>query len=304
MGCEGMISTLSHSSGGTDQGLGKRQGWLAFLGGAVLAAGSLLAAPAAAGPYSDAVLAKNPFAYWRFNESSGASVLDSSGNNRHGGYFGGVLGQPGALAEAGNTAVRFSNPSHFALFNHTFGGVGWNQLTFEAWVKFDGTTYSWQGIAMPAQPGAEFVKIASNSGTTIGEVNGSGTYLQPGPFGLTALSGWHHLVFTTNLTEHRFYLDSVLVNSTVVPVGGALAATTGGLVLGNLSAYGGGTMNGLLDEVAIYRSVLSQTQIAQNFAAASQVAQVATPEPVSLGILALGMAALGGLRRGARLRSA
>jgi hypothetical protein len=128
-------------------------------------------------------------------------------------------------------------------------------------------------------------------------VNSSTTHIQTGPANLAGLSGWHHLVFTTNLTDHRFYLDATLVTSTVWPVGSALMATTGGLVLGNLSSLGGGTMNGLLDEVAIYRSVLSQAQIAQNFAAASQITQVATPEPATFAVFGLAVAALAGMRR-------
>jgi hypothetical protein len=56
-------------------------------------------------------------------------------------------------------------------------------------------------------------------------------------------------------------------------------------------------MNGLLDEVAIYRSVLSQAQIAQNFAAASQITQVATPEPATFAVFGLAVAALAGMRR-------
>jgi hypothetical protein len=83
--------------------------WRSLLGAAAVVAGSLLATPAAAGPYSDAVLAKNPFAYWRMNETSGSTLLDSSGNGRHGIYLGGyTTGVAGPLAEAGNSAVRFT----------------------------------------------------------------------------------------------------------------------------------------------------------------------------------------------------
>ena len=52
-------------------------------------AGTLLlatAAPALAGPYAAAVMADSPYAYWRFNETSGTVAADSSGNGIAGTY--------------------------------------------------------------------------------------------------------------------------------------------------------------------------------------------------------------------------
>ena len=50
------------------------------------------------GTYTQAVLADGPAGFWRFEETSGASAADSSGNNRPGTYLNGVtLGTAGAL---------------------------------------------------------------------------------------------------------------------------------------------------------------------------------------------------------------
>jgi hypothetical protein len=286
-----------------------RRGWRGLIGAAALAVGSLLAMPAAAGPYSDAVLAKNPYAYWRFNEASGAATaLDSSGNNRHGSYGGAVLGQAGPLAEVGNTALGFNLGSFVGVqVNDSFGGAGWNQVSIEAWVNIAGGTGNWQPI-VDAGLTAGFVQIATQELGTAIELygaNGGGiphVLLAPGS---AALTGWTQMVVTTNGSDHRLYLDAVLVAAvTSAPIGDLLPAST--LYLGNSPFVG--AFNGGMDEVAIYRSVLSQAQIAQNFAAASQVAQTATPEPASVGVLGLGILALGGLlgrgRLGRGLRSA
>jgi hypothetical protein len=59
----------------------------------------------AAGLYYDEVLASEPMAYWRFDESDGVQALDVSGNAAHAVYVGGVtVGVVGGVP--GNTAVE------------------------------------------------------------------------------------------------------------------------------------------------------------------------------------------------------
>src|SRR2546422_11078822 len=56
--------------------------------------------------YRASVLADHPVAYWRLDEETGTGLVDASGNGNDGTYAGAVsLGQPGALASDGDTAV-------------------------------------------------------------------------------------------------------------------------------------------------------------------------------------------------------
>jgi MYXO-CTERM domain-containing protein len=276
--------------------------WRSAMGAAAMVAGALLATPAAAGPYSDAVLAKNPFAYWRMNETSGTTMLDSSGNGRHGVYLGGfATGAAGPLAEAGNTAVRFAA----AQFGHasvtiadTFGGTGWGAYTIEAWVNLGTSTNTFQ--VLMSSPGNEFVRLMTNDSPPLSNVYGAlGTAQQTTP-SVAQLTGWHHLVLTGGAGGQSLYLDGTLIGQGFQSTGNLVPTST--LLIGG-GFLGGFFMNGALDEVAIYRTTLSQAQVNQNFLAASQVPPAATPEPAAMGILALGLAALGGLRRRARLPS-
>jgi hypothetical protein len=154
-----------------------------FLVGLML---SLVAAEAWAGPYSSAVLADSPFAYWRLDETSGSVAVDASGNGRNGAYVGTpALDQSGPLAEAANNAVRFTaSSSQYVTVPHVFGGAGWAQVTVEAWINVSAATSDFQAIISAV--GAEFVHFqafgAGNNvvyGTNGVGFTGIGAYFTP-----------------------------------------------------------------------------------------------------------------------------
>ena len=66
------------------------------------------------GAYHAAVLASKPVAYWRFDEFTGPTALDTSGNNCHGLFENGVVfylegvDQGGFAAQGGPTAPSIS----------------------------------------------------------------------------------------------------------------------------------------------------------------------------------------------------
>src|SRR2546422_5200417 len=85
-----------------------RRALLLVIGTALSACGgaSTAASPTTPPSYRASVLADHPVAYWRLDEETGTVMVDASGNGNDGAYAGAVtLGQPGALASDGGTAV-------------------------------------------------------------------------------------------------------------------------------------------------------------------------------------------------------
>ncbi|MGB0766424.1 MAG: LamG-like jellyroll fold domain-containing protein [Phycisphaeraceae bacterium] len=73
--------------------------------------GELSDPPLAVPAYSNALLGFNPRAYWRFGETSGATLADETGNYPLSLTGNAALGEPGAIQADSDTAVRFNNGS-------------------------------------------------------------------------------------------------------------------------------------------------------------------------------------------------
>ena len=78
---------------------------------------------------------------------------------------------------------------------------------------------------------------------------------------LTA-SQWYHLVITFNISEGRvrFYLDGALVQNTTTTAGGTVFNSTTAFSLGS-SGDNNQTWDGLLDEVGIWNTILTDAQV-------------------------------------------
>jgi hypothetical protein len=94
--------------------------------------------------YRDAVLAKNPVAYWRLGEAAGPNAVDETGNGHDGTYIGDpTFGQPGAIRGDSNTAVQFTGADYVEIPDSTdFSQLtSTNGLTVEAWMRPDALAF-------------------------------------------------------------------------------------------------------------------------------------------------------------------
>jgi hypothetical protein len=86
--------------------------------------------------YAQEVLLDQPLAFWRFDETSGTTAVDSSGHGNDGTYAGGVtLGVTGAIANDGGTAAAFDGMTGFMTAGDVFEFTGPTPCSFEAWVN-------------------------------------------------------------------------------------------------------------------------------------------------------------------------
>ena len=194
-------------------------------------------------------------AAYSFNEGTGTTVTDISGNNNAGTISGATWTTAGKFGNAlafNGTNARVSIPSSASL-NVTTG------MTLEAWVMPTAGQSGWRTI-MQRQSEAYFLNASNENGPLLpsggGTFNGqtawlSGTVANP-------VNVWTHVALTYNGATLRLYVNGTQVASQART--GSIQTNSNPLWIGGNSPYGEYFL-GRIDEVRVYNRALSQTEI-------------------------------------------
>lgn len=192
---------------------------------------------------------------WHFNEDSGTTIADSSGNGNTGTYHGesfndGTLKNgPQWVDGKYGKALQFDGSDDYVDCGNDSSLNLDNEVTVEAWVKPIAVPSSGEGLASKAD---------LSYGLTY-YVNGqvyfytySGSH-----FSTTSLptGEWSHVVGTYDGTTRRLYVNGVLKDEDNDP--GLSLSSSAKFKIGYYSGY----FNGLIDEVRIYNRALSEAEI-------------------------------------------
>jgi hypothetical protein len=229
--------------------------------------------------YAKAVLADHPTVYYRFNETSGSTAFDSSGNGLDATYAAGVsLGEAGGLIDEPDSAVFGSG-----LLAYQSGDAlpsGAKPRTLEIWVHNAASAYNpisygdvEHGHGFVVHIGQEHITVeAGEHQVSAATLDGLG---RTGLFTCCDRTGWHMVDVTYDGSNVEIYQDGQLIGGgmlgeveTDVPGQGLrLAASADEYAYGydqnQAGPYG-------LDEAAAYPSVLSSARIVAHWEAASQ----------------------------------
>jgi len=207
--------------------------------------------------------------WWRLDETSGTTAVDSSSEGNDGTMTGGLSGTD-TTAGPTNTALTFDgtddtvNIGDIELTN--------TSITLAAWVNFNNTAdqavfgkYAAAGgqrsYALSTDSSSRFVFRVSSDGSSGNSMNVvSGSY--------TETNIWRHVVatFDSSTGTSSIYIDGSLINSATNGAINALFDSSAPLVIGN---YQSTYTNGAIDDVRIYNFALNATQINELFAASS-----------------------------------
>ncbi len=259
--------------------------------------------------YSDAVLADNPLAYFRLNETAGSLV-----NSEVGGHGGSVIGTVG-LADAGPQVAAFDG-FDAANTGATFVGadgngidlgagistamVGASAITTEMWIsKAALSTGIYQDNAASvlytdAAAGANIVIRGNN--LKVGGRSTSSDGFKSIAYGVnTSVSvpgDWYHIVGILDFANNDIllYVNGVLVQSNTSAGFSQSTYASGSYStwtdrIGNVAGSGGlpdNVITGAIDEVAYYNRALTAEEVSAHYDAAF------VPEPVSSMLLGIG----------------
>lgn len=251
----------------------------------------------ASATYSQTVLGTSGLvSFWRLGEALATSPMTDSFGTNNGTYFGTpTMAAAGALAGDSNTAVQFNGTSQYATAARQIQ----DNFSIEFWFKSSqvaGTTCIqwWDGLRLvDAEVGganSDF-GVSLCAGKIIGGVgsNSDVSIVTPGTYNNGA---WHHVVFTRTKSPAamQLYVDGAFVIAGTPNNTGSLTASSI-LSFGRAQSGGSYYYSGLLDEVAVYGSVLSGATISSHYQSGTTVPD--TTGPTGGSVDATGLAGAG-----------
>ncbi len=225
-------------------------------------------------PYAQAVMADSPSAYYRLDDA-GTTMYDAT-NNRVNGTYGSSITKrvTGLVSNTTDTAASFPGGTYASA---SIAMVPANSLlqpanvSVEAWIKEAAAFTTETNIVAYGQggsiPGVVYSLRVSSSNTLLAYfVTPSGRIAVTGTTVLSAGTAYH-AVATYDGTTAKLYLNGSIQATASAP-GGLTYAGSNGYGLGIGDSQGSTSVpvfNGVIDEVAIYPTALSDTQIALHY---------------------------------------
>jgi len=239
---------------------------------------SLTTAPATR--YAAAVLQDGPIAYWRLDESTGATFAHDCVGGHDGVYSNVDLGLPGHSSDDPDTAAFFGTNgilnSYAGSIAMDLSGSSNGEFSVEAWYNGGASQIS----------GASIVTLGYGSGGEQFDLDVAGGFFRFFVRDSTAAShvingsvapdaNWHHVVGVCDQANSNvvLYVDGIALATNTVPAGIGLLRVTGPVSIGARRAGITSDYNlnsqAAIDEVAIYPTPLSAARIAAHFQAGS-----------------------------------
>jgi hypothetical protein len=228
--------------------------------------------------YASAINADNPFIFWRFNSTSGNTVSDTGQGGRDGTLYGtatfaGASGIFGSGTQALTVNGAGASTGDASADNSTSGPT---TFSVEAWISTTTTTGGQIAGFSNTKSGAssqnDRVIYMSNSGTVLFGVKPSG-YVTIASTATYNDGLWHHIVATQDSGGMKLYVDTALVASNSQASASAYSGywrVGGDTLTGWTSAPTSTSLTGLIDEVAIYTTVLPPARITAHYNASGR----------------------------------
>ena len=203
----------------------------------------------------------NPTAYWNFNEASGTTATDVSGNANTGTLMGGPTWTIGRYSNG----LNFDGVDDYLNVGDQSSLEGMNNLSVSLWVHFNSLP-SDKSYSLLGKEGVYRFVVSDNGtvdfvlGTDNNSWYSSGTIASSEAGGVTT-SGWYHLVGVYDGSRVKLYINGKLLSVSSLTISGALVTNTTAFTIANQMAANTAFSSVLIDDVRVYNSALSDSNI-------------------------------------------
>ena len=193
-------------------------------------------------------------AAYAFDEGSGSTVSDASGN----GNTGTISGATWSSAGKYGSALSFNGSSGRVTIPNASSLQLSSGMTLEAWVNPAAVSSTWRDVIEKGNDNYFLMATSDHSSAPGGGGIIGGSYGQVFTTSPLPTNTWSFLALTYDGATERLYLNGTQVASLART--GAITSSTNALTLGSDPFYGQ-FFNGLLDNIRIYNSALSAAAI-------------------------------------------
>ncbi len=197
---------------------------------------------------------------WHFNENSGTTIIDSSGNGNNG-----IITETKVAAGKFGNARNFNGTSDYVAVQDS-PSLRISNYTVEVWIKPNGVpNEEWKGIV--GKPGRNFNMWLNNDGYIHHRFHNStstNSGIADTPVGSITWDAWNYIVITNDGTTAKTYINGIERASG--SSGGSQTIDNTILYMGrNLDGSSANYFNGIIDGVRIYNRALSATEISNHY---------------------------------------
>ena len=241
-------------------------------------------------------------AHWTFDESSGTTAHDSTGNY-DGTLFGGATFVSGGVS--GNALSLNESTNSYVDVGTSFPGFTSGDFSLSIWVKTTQTSQQWAISKHDAQGQPEggpngYALFLNQSGGVYGNQGGATFYNsaysghETNSTTLNLNNGqWHMItgVFNSANNTDQIYIDGTLENTNS---GRSPVANNSPLIIGGVGETNGnntpfGLFTGLIDDAQVYNNALTSTEVEYLY---QHPGMAIIPEPQTWALALLGLSLL------------
>ena len=222
-----------------------------------------------------------PVGYWKFDDGTGGTTIDYSGNELTGTLSNGPTWDDGKM----NSGIRFDGSDDYVVVTHNNVLSVGNNLTLEAWIKPDSVSIDDQLFMHKGSTGdwsaRAYSLLLDQDEIYISYYNGGWQSFATTAANVVA-NQWTHVVYTRDGTTEKFYINGKL--DTQGTVTQSMSDNALSLTIGSMppSSAPSEKFDGVVDEVRIYNYAISADQVLQNLQGAGQLASGnKLPEPLA-----------------------
>jgi hypothetical protein len=215
--------------------------------------------------YQDTVLDSGPVSYWRPGESAGTSAADVKAAVAGTYTNSPTLAQPGTLAGDADTATSFDGSNDYVTAGNVYGFTGTASFSVEFWLKPNAADTLWRRVISKEGGGNRgwnfYLEATSGTPNLLNFHRCDSSGVCDGATSSSALQTgtWYHMVGTYDGANIRLYVNGALKQTQASTR--SQGSNTGPLVIGGAGYLSPDYLSGALDDVAVYNTVLSATQV-------------------------------------------